>query len=178
MKFNMMHWGSLALAVIAAGCGQQNASVPAPGQTATESASPAAAGADYLMASAPADAAGVEQVRNESENNSPVTVSGRIGGSAKPFVDGVAAFTIVDPGVHWCAAVVCCPTPWYYCCADTKGKMAMVKFVDSKGKPVMSDARKLLGVKELSKVIVQGTAQRDDEGNLVVLADKVHVEKE
>ena len=39
------------------------------------------------------------------------------------------------------------------------------------------DARKLLDVKELSTVVVQGKAQRDDAGNLTVLATGVYVKK-
>ena len=37
------------------------------------------------------------------------------------------------------------------------------------------DARKLLGVKELSTVVIQGKATRDDQGNLTVAATKVFV---
>jgi hypothetical protein len=36
----------------------------------------------------------------------------------------------------------------------------------------------LLGVNELSKIVVRGKAERDDQGNLTVLADKVHVVKD
>ena len=42
---------------------------------------------------------------------------------------------------------------------------------------VKEDARKLLDVKELSTVVVQGKAQRDDAGNLTVLATGVYVKK-
>ncbi|MFO1002744.1 MAG: hypothetical protein U0936_20635 [Planctomycetaceae bacterium] len=38
------------------------------------------------------------------------------------------------------------------------------------GKPVTDDARKLLGVKELSVVVAEGTARRDESGNLTVAA--------
>ena len=37
------------------------------------------------------------------------------------------------------------------------------------------DARELLHVKELFTVVVQGTTQRDDAGNLTVLASGVYV---
>ena len=45
----------------------------------------------------------------------------------------------------------------------------------SDGKPVATDARELLGVKELDTLVVQGKAQRDDSGNLTILASKVFV---
>ncbi len=40
-----------------------------------------------------------------------------------------------------------------------------------------ADARELLKVKELSTVVIQGTARRDDAGNLTVLATGVYVKK-
>ncbi len=39
------------------------------------------------------------------------------------------------------------------------------------------DARKLLGVKELTTIVVQGIAQRDDANNLTILASGVFVKK-
>jgi hypothetical protein len=129
----------------------------------------------YLMKEKPANPQGVAQARAESQNDAEVTVEGRIGGSAKPFVDGIAAFTIVDSSLQWCAEDEGCPTPWDYCCSDKTGKMALVKVVGADGEPVATDARELLGVKELSPVVVRGKAQRDEQGNLSVLAVKVYV---
>lgn len=40
-----------------------------------------------------------------------------------------------------------------------------------------ADARELLKVKELSTVVVKGKAQRDDAGNLTVIASGVYVKK-
>ena len=40
-----------------------------------------------------------------------------------------------------------------------------------------ADARELLKVKELSTVVVKGKAQRDDVGNLTVIASGVYVKK-
>jgi len=51
----------------------------------------------------------------------------------------------------------------------------MVKLVDSRGKPVATDARELLGIQGLSTVVVRGDAERDEQGNLTVLAEKVYV---
>jgi len=42
---------------------------------------------------------------------------------------------------------------------------------------VKADARKLLNVRELSTVVVAGKAQRDDAGNLTVLASGVFVKQ-
>ena len=134
-------------------------------------------GKQYIAASEPTDAMPVGDAREAAEDQQTVTLVGTIGGSREPFVDGLAAFTIVDPKVPYCAAEEGCPTPWDYCCTQdqVKDNIATVKIVDDAGKPVEDDARTLLGVKELSTVVVQGTAQRDDEGNLTVAASKIFV---
>jgi hypothetical protein len=100
-----------------------------------------------------------------------------IGGSSKPFVDGLAAFTIVDPKVPYCAADEGCPTPWDYCCQTeaVKENIATIKVVDEAGKAIAGNAKELLKVKELSTVVVQGKAKRDDQGNLTVATSKIFV---
>ena len=131
----------------------------------------------YMASSEPENAIPVGQARESAEDDQSVTLVGRIGGSSKPFVDGLAAFTIVDPKVPYCSPDEGCPTPWDYCCTQdqVKGNIATVKIVDESGNPIEDDARKLLGAKELSTVVVQGTAKRDSEGNLTIAASKVFV---
>jgi hypothetical protein len=121
----------------------------------------------------------VGDARDSVEDQQEVVLVGRIGGSAEPFVNGVAAFTIVDSKVAHCAPEEGCPTPWDYCCAQdqVKDNIAAVKVVDAQGKPVTQDARKLLGVKELNLVVVRGKAQRDADGNLALLADQVYLKE-
>jgi len=89
----------------------------------------------------------------------------------------LAAFTIVDPKVPYCQPEEGCPTPWDYCCTQdqVKENIATVKIMDDSGQLVTGDARRVLGVKELSTVVVQGEAQRDDQGNLTIAASKVFV---
>lgn len=176
MLTNARIWGAMVLAAgLAAGCSEsEDKAGPAKGEAK------AAADSPYLVAEAPKDAQGVAAAREAAKGDEEVTVVGHIGGSEQPFVEGVAAFTIVDPQLHWCHEDEGCPTPWDYCCSTDKLKTntALVKVVGKDGKPVMRDAKELLGVKELSKVTVRGKAKRDDEGNLTVLAEQVHVAKE
>lgn len=158
-----------SLAVLA-GCAREE-----PAETA-DSTPPDAA---YLAASEPAGAVGVGDARTSVKDEEDVVLVGRIGGSTKPFVDGIAAFTIVDPKVPHCSAEEGCPTPWDYCCKqnEVKDNIATIKIVDKEGTPLSKDAGKLLGVKELDMVVIQGKAQRDEDGNLSVLADQVFVKK-
>jgi len=131
----------------------------------------------YVAATEPDNAIPVGQARESIQDEQAVVMVGRIGGSAEPFVDGLAAFTIVDSKVPYCSADEGCPTPWDYCCTrdQVKVNIATVKIVDETGNPVAADARTLLGVKELSTVVVQGTARRDQQGNLTVAANKIYV---
>lgn len=166
---------SLALTAVAVGCGQ-TATAPAPQATGTTEAA-AVTTPDVLLQEEPADAKPVADVRGSAKDGTEVTILGRIGGGANPWVEGRAAFTIVDPKLEPCQPDEGCPTPWDYCCSTDQlpANRAMVKVVDATGGTVGQDARKLLGVKELQTVIVKGKAKRDEAGNLTVLASGVFV---
>jgi len=127
----------------------------------------------------PADAMPVGEAKEKIEDGQDITLVGIIGGSSQPFVEGLAAFTVVDPKVEYCAPEEGCPTPWDYCCTQdqVKENIATVKIVNGEGKPVTQDAREFLNIKELSTVVVIGKAKRDDQGNLTVAASKLFVRK-
>jgi len=133
----------------------------------------------YLLTAEPTGAKGVKQARAESKDAEEVTIVGRIGGDEKPWIEGQAAFLLVDTSLKPCNERPGddCPIPWDYCCDanELPTSKAMVKIVDGSGKTVATDARKLLGVKELQTLVVHGKAKRDDAGNLTVLADKVFI---
>jgi hypothetical protein len=168
-------FASLALAALAVGCGQTT-TAPVPQTTSTAPAA-SAAGAEVLLHEQPADAQPVGAVRESAEDGIEVTILGRIGGGENPWVDGRAAFTIVDPKIEPCKPGEGCPTPWDYCCSTDQlpQHRALIKVVDAAGGTVERDARQLLGVKELQTVVVKGIAKRDEAGNLTVLADRVFV---
>lgn len=140
---------------------------------------PSAEGAAFIVKEEPRGAVGVAEARKSATNEKEIVVVGRIGGSEKPFVPGLAAFTIVDPALKHCGEDEGCPTPWDYCC-DTgaiKDNIATIKLTDAAGKPLSKDARELLGVKELATVVVRGKAQRSADGNLSLIAKQVFVKK-
>jgi hypothetical protein len=161
----------LLAGALAVGCG---------GGTSTDKASPSVGKDKYLLAEEPAGARGVIDARKEVKDGDDVVVVGRIGGDVKPWVEGRAAFWIVDPSLKSCKETEDdnCPTPWDYCCTpkeDLLKLMATVNIVDEKGDTVRADARELLGLKELQTVVVRGRAKRDEQGNLTVLAAGVYV---
>ncbi|MCA9160030.1 MAG: hypothetical protein KDA72_16970 [Planctomycetales bacterium] len=131
----------------------------------------------FVLETEPDGALAVGEARKATQDGQDVTLVGLIGGSSEPFVDGMAAFTIVDSKVPYCAADEGCPTPWDYCCESdaVKDNIATIKIVDESGSPVAADARELLNVKELSTIVVKGKAKRDDQGNLTVASSEVFV---
>jgi hypothetical protein len=161
---------------MAAGCAQ---SEPA-SQPASAAVVPAPEAQKYLLASEPAGAQGVIDVRKNVQSDDQVTVVGRIGGDANPWVDGRVAFLIVDSSLKPCNEIEgdSCSKPWDYCCeADLAGGKAMVKLLDEQAQPIQADAKTFLAVKELDTVVVTGRAQRDEAGNVTILADKVFVRR-
>jgi hypothetical protein len=128
----------------------------------------------YEVTTEPDGSIPIGDARRQAKDDEEVTLVGRIGGSLEPFVEGMAAFTIVDPSVPYCADE---EAPWSYCCHQdaVKENIATVQIVDETGNTVMSDARKLFNVKEFSTVTVQGKAKRDQQGNLAVHVTKLFV---
>ena len=135
------------------------------------------AASEYLLKTEPAGAQEIIAVRANAKNDDEVTLVGRIGGDANPWIEGVAAFSLIDNSPKPCTEDGC-EKPWDYCCEPSKTlatSRVLVKMVDKQGKLIATDARKLLGVKELQTLVVHGKAQRDDQGNLTVLATGVFV---
>lgn len=165
----------ITFAALTAGCGQ---TADAPSNQATKPTSvTATASAELLLTEQPANAKPVAEVLESAKDGVDVTILGRIGGAQNPWVEGRAAFTIVDPKLDPCGEDEGCPTPWDYCCSTDQlpDNRAMIKFVDAAGDTLEQDARQLLGVKELQTVVVKGKAKRDETGNLTVLASAVFV---
>jgi hypothetical protein len=126
----------------------------------------------------PSDTIPVAVARKNAQDQETIAMVGRIGGSANPFVDGLAAFTLIDPGLPDCAGDEECSDG--SCCTpeELKANSATVKFLNSSGKPIPVDARKLLNVDAKAMVAVHGKVQRDDVGNLTLLADKLYLYRE
>ena len=164
------------------GCAKPSSETPAANSPkAAPDRQPSAEGAKLILASMPEEHQTVIQARETVKDGDEVAVLGRIGGSTEPWVEGRAAFQIVDPTLVPCNEKPgdSCTTPWDYCCDTDRlpKSMATVKFVDASGKTLETDARQLLGLKELQSVVIKGKAQRDEAGNLTVLASNIFVQK-
>jgi len=168
------------LAVTSVGCSERSTGQPA-AQVGSVSREPSAAGAPYCLAAEPADAQDVATVRADAQDGDHVVVVGRIGGDVNPWVNGRAAFSLVDNSIHACSDIPGdkCPTPWDYCCETDKlktGKL-LVKVVDPSGQLIASDARELLGIGELDTLVIEGTVQKGEDGNAVLLAKGIYLKE-
>jgi hypothetical protein len=175
---------SLAAALLAgmlAGCGGQSTSEPTVTATPDKPAArqPSAEGAKYRLGAEPTGAKEVIAVRSDAADGDQVVVVGRIGGDVNPWVEGRAAFSLVDNSIRACSDIPgdACPTPWDYCCETDKLKTGkiLVKFMDGGGQLIASDARGLLGVGELDTVVIEGKVQKSEDGNAVLLANGLYV---
>jgi hypothetical protein len=165
-----------SLSPLATGCGSQsNAS------TQSSAANSSVDGSQYLLAEEPEGAMGVIEARQLAKDGEELVLVGRIGGEANPWIEGRAAFTLLDPSMlvvdesegmaegQLCTAD-CCATERLEC-------TTVVKFIDASGTLVSVDARKLLGVSADDMVVVKGTAKRDKSGNFQLLATGLYNRK-
>lgn len=125
---------------------------------------------------APTSTISVGKAHKEAQHDQVIQLEGRIGGPSAPFIKGLAAFTMVDFSIPECCGDECSNSD---CGPDEIAKnLATVKFIDPSGKPIPTDARELLNVREKLNVVVEGVAQRDPHGNLTVLAQKIFIRSE
>jgi hypothetical protein len=163
----------LALAIAVAGCSKgdkhQASSGPLPKSDLADS---------YLLKAKPADAKGAAEVRKSAKTGDQVVVTGIVGGRKTPFVDGVAAFTIVDEAAKKCTADEC-ETPWDFCCETPENLAAgsvTIEFRDQGGRPIKTPARGFHGLDNMKTVVVTGEAKRDEANNVVVVANGVFIQ--
>ncbi|MEX2171485.1 MAG: hypothetical protein WD851_19355 [Pirellulales bacterium] len=138
-------------------------------------------GSRFLLAEEPDGAVGVIAVRESAKNGDPIVVVGRIGGASNPWVEGRAAFTLLDASMSVVAngeddadGELCMDD----CCSGARATCTtLVKVVDVDGRLVAADARQLLGITDSDTLVIRGKASKDESGNFVVLADGVHVRR-
>jgi hypothetical protein len=169
---------SASLLAVLAACTQESSSTPS-----TSSSSPSASNAAldaYYAATPPADAKPVLEVRKAAAPGDQVVVKGR----AKDFVDGRAMVTLVDASLRACsdpgdAMGDACKTPWDYCCIESDevaASSATIEIRDASG-VVKHGLQGFHGLDHLDTVTVSGTVEKDEAGNLTVVAKNLHVEK-
>jgi hypothetical protein len=133
--------------------------------------------AGFFLESVPENAKDLSSLRKSGEvqPGDIVAIRGRIGGSAQPFVDGRAIFTLVGRDLKACNEKPgdTCPMPWDYCCeepGDIRANSATVQVVDEKGQPLRTDLKGRMGLKELTEVVIVGKVATADNKVMIVNA--------
>ncbi len=166
---------ALALGALVA-CGDGKDGPAAGGGTGGSGSATGAALPESVYAAAePAGAKAVKAVRDGGGAGEEVVVFGRI----KDFVSGLAAFTLVDVEIKACDVMEMpdeCKTPWDYCCVDPAelAKNAVTIEFRSGDLPVRAPVRGFHGIDRLSYVVVTGRVERDEAGNVTVVARSIH----
>lgn len=156
----------------------------APSEAPTAATQDSAFVAERFLSERPADAIPVSQVRADLKPGTEVALSGLIGGTLEPFVDGYAAFVLADSTIRFCDDIPDehCDTPWDACCEDPdkiKANRVSVQFVDADNQVLNEGLKGVGGLKELSEVIVTGTLSKDSTPeNINLLAQKLYLVEE
>lgn len=159
MSYRQFALLAVPFVVLFAGCAPTNPTTSPNMQPGVASPS----GEKFVLKDEPTGGKGVLKVRADAKDGEEVIVVGRIGGDQKPWVEGRASFYVVDPTLKPCAEERACSTPWDYCCVpkeELTPAMVSVKFLDEKGQVIDTDARTLLGVKELDMVVIKGKVEK------------------
>jgi hypothetical protein len=161
----------LVFALLLAACGEKDSG----GGTTPESGAGQSAALEAVFTSdAPADAQPAALVRAEAEDESTVTVTGKV----KDFNAQRAVFTMVDLVVPSCADNPGdnCLTPWDYCCEDASHLAKHTVTVEVRGeddRPVKAGLKGVKGLDHLDVVTVTGKVVRSGD-NVSVVARSIH----
>lgn len=135
-----------------------------------------------VLTTRPADAIDVTVARTKSAGT-PVTIQGRIGGRANPFIAERSAFLLADlKAIAACDANPDddCATPWDYCCEPTAkiaASTCLVQVVDADGKVATIPLKGVAGMAPGGTVVVTGmVSPQSTPESVVILAQGVYVE--
>jgi hypothetical protein len=148
---------ALATAALLASCGKKETTATAPAASAPSTALSA------VLAAAPTGApTPIHLIRTTAKPGDVITVSGKIMGNEKPFVEGRSAFILGDPEV----LTACnedpadkCTTPWDNCCdspEDKKRGIATIQIVGADGRVLKESVEGVGGLANLATVTVSG----------------------
>lgn len=168
----MLRFLVMGSVLLGAGCGQQD---PESKAAATGAAS-AAGAALFLRTGVPPAASPLQEVRETAAAGASVSVMGRI----RDFIDGRAAFLLIDTSLLACSDRPDdrCPTPWDYCCYTPEeiARASMTVELRQGGKVLNESLQGLQGLDRLDRVVVTGQIERDAQGNVILDAVAVYCE--
>ncbi len=162
---------ALVTAAFLTSCKKEEASVTAASTTSGPSETLSA-----ILAAAPSGVpTPIHLIRATAKPGDEITVSGKIMGNAKPFVDGRSAFILGDPEVLTpCNEVPAdkCPTPWDVCCdspEDKKRGIATIQILGSDGRVLKEPVEGIGGLANLAAVTVTGNVAEGSSADLLII---------
>lgn len=170
-----LYVGSCVIVLVACSIGVQGCSAHI--KTGQSESAGTNHGTRYQLQSEPKDAIGVLQLKESATDGAAIALVGRVGGGQKPWIDGRAAFLLVDDGVAPACRDEECGEDCAECAVALAEATTLVKFVDAQGKVLTTDARSLLGIEDFQTVVVQGIARKDKAGNVSVVADSIYIRR-
>ncbi|MEQ8765956.1 MAG: hypothetical protein RL885_18705 [Planctomycetota bacterium] len=131
----------------------------------------------YWAADAPKSALSPLEAR-EKGTEGTVWIHGKVG----ELASNRAQFQLVDPSYEACSENEddTCATPWDFCCYSPEERArgsVIVQFRDSEGKLLQRDLQGFHGFDHLRQAWVRGKPERDDAGNLILVAEAIHVKE-
>lgn len=130
------------------------------------------------------EAKAIKEVKATARPGDDVTLTGRVMGNVKPFVDGRAAFILADPSV----ITACsdkpgdeCATPWDACCNTKEEKtkaIVTIQIVNPEGRVLKQAVEGAGGIVKLATLTVSGKVAEGSTGDvLIVNATAIRPEK-
>jgi hypothetical protein len=172
----------LALACLFVSCKEKSAPATSAATTSAPAAAPGAEVTAVLAAAPAGDAQAIHVVRTTAKPGDEITLSGRIMGNSKPFVEGRSAFILGDPDVLTpCNEIPgdSCETPWDCCCdskEDKKIGIASIQITGPDGRVLKDGLEGVGGLVKLATVTVTGkVAEGSSADSLVVNATAIQV---
>jgi len=131
---------------------------------------------ETVLGTAPkGEAMAIKDVKANAKPGDEVTLTGRIMGNVKPFVEGRAAFILADPSI----ITACsdnpgdgCKTPWDACCdtpEDKKKAIATIQIVNPDGRVLKQGLEGTGGLAKLATVTVSGKVADGSEGDVLIV---------
>ena len=121
------------------------------------------------------EAKAIKEVKATAKPGDEVTLTGRIMGNIKPFVEGRAAFIVADPSI----ITACsdkpgdeCETPWDACCdtpEDKRKAIATIQIVNPEGRVLKQGIEGRGGLAKLATVTVSGKVAEGSSGDVLIV---------
>jgi len=157
------------------GCGDKE-------EIALEKSSQASFPDSLRITERPSNPLSVVEARQRAKKGDTLTLVGVIGGRPTPFVENRAAFILADEhNITACSKREGdnCQTPWDYCCETPdkiKESTVMIQVVGKNNKVLKESLKGFGGLKELSKVIIQGVFDDNTtEENVIINAVGIYI---